>query len=176
MSFTYRKHSVDYVMGIGFLVISLPQIILTFGGAILFYIQTRPLLVDAYQSASRLGKGPIEFAFVLLIFIALGFGFAIAGGYWCLVTAKWRIWAFSSVLPGEIEELREQAITAQLIYPRGHKRERWEWRTQRDQARIDALDKLSRRAQYQLNYRSKKDREKKSRKKRNYLPFKKGRR
>ena len=70
----------------------------------------------------------------------LALGIALLWAYWSFAIVKWRVWAFAKTPRAQWRELHLRAIQAQLIWPRGHRFERTEWRNARERAFLQSVD------------------------------------
>jgi len=95
--------------------INLPVFVLIFSPISLFGLLAFPWLNRQAGSVA----GPL---LICLFFLGIG----LAWLWWAVMVPRWRIWAWSRV--ADIEDLRQRAVRAGLIWPEGHVLERTEFR------------------------------------------------
>ena len=71
---------------------------------------------------------------------ALVLGTALGWAYWSWAVVRWRVWAFAKTPRAQWRDLYLRAVRMQLIWPRGHRFERTEWRGPRERAFLAAVD------------------------------------
>jgi hypothetical protein len=72
--------------------------------------------------------------------VAIGFvlGFSLAWLWWSFMVTRWMLWAFPKV--DNVQELRQAAVAASLIWPKGHFFEKTMIISAAQQAQLDQLD------------------------------------
>jgi hypothetical protein len=96
-----------------------------------------PLLVGrvVMQIEPRLRYGP---AGLRLFVVAFAIGFTLGWVSWSWLAPRWRVWAYARV--EDVEELKQAAVDAKLVWPEDHVFSRTEIRPAWLRAELDRLD------------------------------------
>ena len=65
-------------------------------------------------------------------------GFVLAWFWWSVMVPRWRLWAWPRV--EDLASLKQQAVSAGLIWPDGHVFNKTEFRTKETQSKLQALE------------------------------------
>ena len=105
----------------------------TVNGAVMLVMLGVPMLT--WGIVTSLGHG--DWAVIAACFSLLISGPA-SWLTWSFLVTRWRIWAYERV--EDLDELKAVGVTAKLLWPEGHAKERTEIRTPAQQRRIEELE------------------------------------
>jgi hypothetical protein len=78
----------------------------------------------------------LKFGISILLLVSSGVAMVPGWLWWSWRVAKWKIWAFGSIDPAEVDLLKKRAIAGGLIWPEGSAMNKTEIWTQEDRLKM----------------------------------------